>query len=38
MDSTNTPGGEKKAKRPRIGSATPAAPESSERAHFERVS
>jgi len=38
MDNTNTPGGEKKAKRPRIGSATPAAPDNAERAHFERVS
>ena len=40
MDSTNTPGGEKKAKRPRIG-ATPSAAtnhEGAERAQFERVS
>lgn len=38
MDSTNTPGGEKKAKRPRIGS-TPslAGNEGGERSNFERV-
>ena len=38
MDSTNTPGGEKKAKRPRIGS-TPslAGNEGGERPNFERV-
>ena len=40
MDSTNTPGGEKKAKRPRIGATTSAATnhEGAERAQFERVS